>query len=529
MNLTHLIRNQFTVALCTANSLVEKSLKTYLGLNGYNLNLYNSESDLVKKDSHSSAFHIIVIDLKIVTKLSGFLEQMLKINPETLFIGIGPASLAHKIEKYYTHGLRGLVSPEAGLESQMMMILDNLVTELYYRYQNEQLLITLHSKEKELADELEANVKKLEIINQTLGQKIENFEREHRNLDFELKKQKEIAEQMVWLNRTDHETFERAMSNEQKDPIASFLIHLEQIMDPHPIKGFYFRYMPQVESFILTQHSNISSMHQLDLRTLRYRPAELTALSVMEKLEKSEIPEELSEFIEVSIGVQNLIALPLSYLQHREGFFLFDPTDLAVNPVILRKIKSEFKFFKSLYFQRKLTQLWKIETKGIDKTTQLETKDLYYEKLSSEFARAQRLNHPMSLIKIAIDHRTQISEIYPESVMQSLLAQVARLIKVSSRINDLAFKTADNEFSLILPHTSAKGAAVRAERLRRMVEGHVFNNYHPGYVTISSGIAEYPTLAVTVDSLEEAAHRALNFIQKRANNRVCLFTLESSR
>lgn len=529
MILTNQIRSQFELALCTANSLIEKSLKTYLGLNGYNLKNYSNESDIMQKESVSSSFHIVIIDLKLVTRLSNFIEKILKSNPETLFIAIGPASLAHKVEKYYVHGLRALINPEAGIEAQMMMALDNLTSELYYRFQNEQLLKALQTKEKQFDVEINTNLKNIEVINQTLSQKIENFEKEHDSLDFELKKQKEITEQMVWLNRTDQEAFERSISNEQKDPIASFFMHLERAMDPHSIKGFYFRYMPQVESFLLTQHSNINSMNQTDLRALRYRPAECSAIAVIEKLEQAIIPEELVEFVDVGLGIGNMIVLPLSYSQHREGFFVFDQTELAINSVILRKIKNEFKFFKGLYFQRKLTQLWKTETKGFDKATQLETKDAYYEKLSSEFARAQRLNHPVSLIKLAIDHRAEISEIYPETIMQSLLVQVARLIKVSSRINDLTFKTSENEFSLILPHTSAKGAAVRAERLRRIVEGYVFNNYRPGHVTISLGIAEYPTLAVTVDSLEQAAYRALSFIQKRASNKVCLFTLESSR
>lgn len=530
MNITSAVRSQFGLALCTSNSLTEKCLKTYLGLNGYQLQSYLSESEFLHDDKRIGSYHIVIIDLKNITKLSNFIEAALKANAEILFVAIGPASLAHKVEKYYSHGLRALINPEAGIEAQTMMILDNLVSELYYRFQNEQLLQVVQKKEKQLSEELESNAKNIEYINHTLTQKIAEFNDEHEKLQFELKKQKELAEHMVWLNRSEPEFLERAMANEQKDPIASFFIHLERSMDPHVIKGFYFRYMPQVEAFLLTQHSNMSGSESINLRNLRYRPAEVSATILIDNLEQSIVSEELIEFIEVGLGMTKMLVLPLSYGHNREGFFIFDQTELPTHSVILRKIKNEYRVFKGLYFQRKLTQLWTAETKGIDKVTQLETKDAYYEKLSSEFSRALRLNHPMSLIKVAIDHKEEITGIYSdEAIMSSLQAQIARLIKVTSRINDLTFKTGDNEFSIILPHTSAKGAAVRAERLRRLVESHIFNHYRPGYVTISLGIAEYPTLAVTVDTLEQAAYRALNFIQKRASNKVCLFTLESSR
>jgi diguanylate cyclase (GGDEF)-like protein len=180
-------------------------------------------------------------------------------------------------------------------------------------------------------------------------------------------------------------------------------------------------------------------------------------------------------------------------------------------------------FYPLLAFSR-LSSSWHLHLSRIDSVTQLELRDAYYDRLTSEFARAKRLNDSLAIIKVAIDSLNEIAAIHGIEVTNILLSQTAMIIKSSSRVNDFVYRTGENEFSLILPHTPIKGAAIRAERLRRIVEMHEFIGYSAGHATISMGISEFPSLAETAESLDQTATEALTYIQKRSVNKVCLYS-----
>ena len=102
------------------------------------------------------------------------------------------------------------------------------------------------------------------------------------------------------------------------------------------------------------------------------------------------------------------------------------------------------------------------------------------------------------------------------------MRSIAAIVKKTSRINDMACRTDDNEISLILPHCSRKGAALRTERLRRIVENHSFT-ISGVKITISSGVSEYPSLASNAEDLAAGASQALHFISTHGGNKVCLY------
>jgi GGDEF domain-containing protein len=85
----------------------------------------------------------------------------------------------------------------------------------------------------------------------------------------------------------------------------------------------------------------------------------------------------------------------------------------------------------------------------------------------------------------------------------------------------MSCRTADNEFTLILPHAARKGGSLRAERLRRMIEVKS-ESWTGSRFTVSCSVSEYPTHSTSADDLEKAASQALEFVASKGGNKVCL-------
>jgi len=129
---------------------------------------------------------------------------------------------------------------------------------------------------------------------------------------------------------------------------------------------------------------------------------------------------------------------------------------------------------------------------------------------------------PLSVVKISLDDFYELESSMGEATRDELLKSLASVVHKSSRTNDLSCRTGMNELSMILPHCSKKGAALRAERLRRIVEATSLMD-NGIKVSISLGVSEYPSLCDSAKSLDETAAKALNHIFDKGGNKICLY------
>ncbi len=78
---------------------------------------------------------------------------------------------------------------------------------------------------------------------------------------------------------------------------------------------------------------------------------------------------------------------------------------------------------------------------------------------------------------------------------------------------------------MLLPHTDKYGAAIKAEKFRRLVEKTEFLPEHLEQselsVRVSIGVSEYPSICMDAETLWNAADSAY-FQVKRVGNKVCL-------
>lgn len=162
-----------------------------------------------------------------------------------------------------------------------------------------------------------------------------------------------------------------------------------------------------------------------------------------------------------------------------------------------------------------------------DGLTGLFNRRFFDEALEGEMKRAQRYNGKFSLIFFDLDHFKNLNDTYGHQAGDLTLKKVAEIMILGKRTEDLACRYGGEELTLVLPETQKINALVIAERIRQKVEelklefdGKPFN------VTLSGGVASYPSDAKDSKSLIHAADIALYQAKQSGRNRIFLHALD---
>jgi len=128
-----------------------------------------------------------------------------------------------------------------------------------------------------------------------------------------------------------------------------------------------------------------------------------------------------------------------------------------------------------------------------DSLTGLYNSRHFFEQLDKEINRSERYLHPISLIFIDVDNFKEINDTYGHMIGDKILAFIAKQIKACLRSNDSAYRFAGDEFTIILPETTASEAKFVANRILSKFtnESFMINEKEISGITSSIGIAEY--------------------------------------
>lgn len=136
--------------------------------------------------------------------------------------------------------------------------------------------------------------------------------------------------------------------------------------------------------------------------------------------------------------------------------------------------------------------------------------------LKNEIIRFNRTGNDLSLIMIDIDFFKKINDQYGHLKGDSVLKDVAHIIKNSIRVTDLSGRWGGEEFLVICPDTDKDGAKILAEKIRGHVE-HKTAKLKPS-LTISLGVAKIVPGDLDVDLIRKAdtaLYRAKNLGRNR--------------
>jgi diguanylate cyclase (GGDEF)-like protein len=159
-----------------------------------------------------------------------------------------------------------------------------------------------------------------------------------------------------------------------------------------------------------------------------------------------------------------------------------------------------------------------------DDLTGLFNRRHFFDNLEKEIQRARRYRRVFSLLLLDLDDFKGYNDAHGHLKGDEALKEVARLLLASTRRADIVARFGGEEFMVLLPEINGQGASVVAEKIRTAVEQYPFagrNTQPGGKITVTIGLATYPTDSEDGLELVDLADRALYLGKQQGGNRVC--------
>lgn len=183
--------------------------------------------------------------------------------------------------------------------------------------------------------------------------------------------------------------------------------------------------------------------------------------------------------------------------------------------------------------------------KWVDKMTGLKSKNAFNDEFLSFLKLEHRTGQNCVLFMLDFDHFKRVNDEHGHQAGDEALQQIAKIISETIRSSDVAYRYGGEEFAVILPGESVKGAELVAERIRKNVEEAIIaiSSKNGDEVklkkTISLGVASTENLDIwrqsdkelsndvvkeqIVDVLVKNADRALYRAKNEGRNQVVVF------
>ncbi|HEX8142252.1 MAG TPA: GGDEF domain-containing protein [Pyrinomonadaceae bacterium] len=167
-----------------------------------------------------------------------------------------------------------------------------------------------------------------------------------------------------------------------------------------------------------------------------------------------------------------------------------------------------------------------------DELTGLLTSKSFFSELRREAARAEHESRPFCVLMMDVDHFKEVNDTYGHLAGNETLEELGAVITSALRAGDVAARFGGEEFAAFLLDADYAQAMIAAERVRAGVEQHAFPATRRGstelerkhHMTISIGIASFPSDARDPVELVELADSALYRAKRSGRNRVCAYS-----
>lgn len=139
-----------------------------------------------------------------------------------------------------------------------------------------------------------------------------------------------------------------------------------------------------------------------------------------------------------------------------------------------------------------------------------------------ECKRAQRFQHPLSILMIDIDSFKRINDRWGHQIGDRVICATADICRLHSRDGvDVLARLGGEEFVILLPETDEASAAVVAEKMRGLIMDAELSSDEGEAVgfTVSIGVASWEP-GLSVDGLINRADKALYQAKRGGRNRV---------
>ena len=143
------------------------------------------------------------------------------------------------------------------------------------------------------------------------------------------------------------------------------------------------------------------------------------------------------------------------------------------------------------------------------------------ETLESEMGRASRAKAPFAILMADIDRFKKFNDTHGHIAGDEALKAVAEILQEATRGIDRVARYGGEEFLVVLPETGIDGAVRAAERIHeRLAKRSVAVGEQSVTLTLSTGVAEFPTDGDSPESLIASADAALYQAKRGGRDRV---------
>ena len=216
-------------------------------------------------------------------------------------------------------------------------------------------------------------------------------------------------------------------------------------------------------------------------------------------------------------------------LKHREKMIAALHRNVDLVPALCDFLSSSPDHFQKPKIVEESDFARVIEGTTHDSLTALFNRPYFDQIFEQHISLARRYGTDLSVLFLDVDDFKEVNDTYGHQVGDTTLQDVARIIQREKRDSDVAARYGGEEFVLLMPHTENIHAYVLAERIRiRIQQQELDANGTPYKVTISGGLASFPSNARDSEELLRKADSAL-YLAKGAGKNVISFYREEKR
>ena len=165
-------------------------------------------------------------------------------------------------------------------------------------------------------------------------------------------------------------------------------------------------------------------------------------------------------------------------------------------------------------------QLWDMAV--TDSLTGLYVRRYFMVKLQEEIHRAERYSKRLSIIMADLDRFKRINDTYGHDAGDRALKTISKFLQKNIRDVDAIARYGGEEFVMLIPDADKEAAFCLAERLREELVKVELEDLPP--ITISLGIATYPSDGTDIEDLIKKADAAMYAAKQKGRNKAVKYT-----
>ncbi|MGE5284301.1 MAG: diguanylate cyclase [Actinomycetota bacterium] len=165
--------------------------------------------------------------------------------------------------------------------------------------------------------------------------------------------------------------------------------------------------------------------------------------------------------------------------------------------------------------------------KWVDQLTGVSNRIHFLQQFETEVRRTENYRQALGLLMFDIDDFKRINDTYGHFAGDVVIRSVAEIVRKNTRRYDLVGRYGGDEFLVLITSTTGEQAASFTEHLRQVVSTTdiaIPGAEVPVRITISGGLAVFPTDGQSTTELFQAADAALYESKHRGKNRILVAT-----